>query len=79
VKEGGEVSTLAREHDIQRNVIYYWLEKAGVVGETSTAEEKPLTKSEREELHRLRREKRRLEMERDILKKAAAFFAKEST
>jgi transposase-like protein len=38
-----------------------------------------LTTAEREELSRLRKENRELRMERDILKKAAAFFAKEST
>src|SRR3954467_13181763 len=37
-----------------------------------------LNSDEREELRRLRRANRRLEQERDILKKAAAFFAKES-
>ena len=37
-----------------------------------------LATAEREELLRLRREVKRLEMEREILKKAAAFFAKES-
>jgi transposase len=37
-----------------------------------------LTSTERDELIRLRRENKRLEMEREILKKAAAFFAKES-
>ena len=33
---------------------------------------------DQEELHRLREENKRLRMEREILKKAAAFFAKES-
>jgi len=37
-----------------------------------------LTTEEREELGRLRRENRTLRMERDILKKATAFFAKEN-
>ena len=37
-----------------------------------------LTTEEREELGRLRRETRTLRMERDILKKATAFFARES-
>ena len=38
----------------------------------------PLTDDERSELKRLRREVRELRMERDILKKATAFFAKQS-
>ena len=38
-----------------------------------------LTTAEREELTRLRRENKRLQMEHEILKKAAAFFAKENT
>jgi len=38
-----------------------------------------LTTAEREELTRLRRENRALQMEREILKKATAFFARETT
>jgi transposase len=38
-----------------------------------------LTSSEREELRRLRREVTELRLERDLLVKAAAFFAKETT
>jgi transposase len=37
-----------------------------------------LTQADREELVRLRRENKQLQMERDILKKATAFFTKES-
>ena len=38
--------------------------------------QEPLTEDERSELRRLRGENRRLQMERDILQKATAFFAK---
>ena len=39
----------------------------------------PLTTEERQELARLRRDNKRLQMERDFLKKAAAFFAAENS
>jgi len=41
-------------------------------------ESEPVTPTERSELRRLRQEVRELRMERDILKKATAFFAKHS-
>jgi transposase len=46
--------------------------------DTSKSNTGALTTSEREELQRLRRENKHLQMEREILKKAAAFFAKEN-
>jgi transposase len=46
-------------------------------GTTSKLEGRALAESEREELIRLRKENRTLLMEKEILKKASAFFAKE--
>jgi transposase len=46
--------------------------------EVETGERPGLTKAEREELVRLRRENRVLRMERDLLSRAPAFFAQES-
>src|ERR1043165_6126338 len=77
VREGGKTaSEVAREHDLQRTSVYDWVEQAKAddgVGKPET-----LTTSEREELQRLRRENRQLQMEREILKRATAFFAKET-
>ena len=44
----------------------------------AAAQKETLTTREREELQQLRKENKRLQAERDILKKAAAFFAKEN-
>jgi hypothetical protein len=53
-----------------------WVEQTEV--EAGRGPEGALKRSEREELVELRRENRRLRLEREILKKATAFFAKES-
>ena len=69
---------VARDLGVQQAMLYRWQREMGggpkAVGSVSEA----LSPSEREELRRLRKEVRRLEMEREILKKATAFFAKES-
>jgi len=72
--EGKTVAKVARDLDLTASALRMWVERAradangGLTG---------LTTDERAELARLRKENRELQMERAILKKAAAFFAKE--
>jgi len=73
---GKNIATVARELDLTETSVRRWVEQAEVdAGGGVTG---PLTTEEREELGRLRRDVKTLRMEREILKKAAAFFAKES-
>jgi len=67
---------LANEFDCSYWSIRSWLRQAERDGGQGDG---GLTSPERKELTRLRRENRRLKMERDILAKAAAWFAQEST
>jgi transposase-like protein len=68
----------ARRLQLPPNTLDNWLQKhkAGKLGEVGQSY-RPLTEAEME-LTRLRRENAELKMERDFLKKAAAYFAKES-
>ena len=71
--EGKSVHAVARELDLVPSAVGLWVQRAQAErshGRTG------LTRDEREELARLRKENRILQEERDILKKAAAFFAK---
>ncbi len=68
------VSEVARDLGISMQTLWQWVEQAKV--EAARPEE--LTTTEREELKQLRREVARLREEREILKKATAFFAKEN-
>ena len=70
------IGQIARELDLTETALRAWVKQAEV--DDGQGPSDALTTSEREELTRLRRENKRLEMEREILKKAAAFFAKES-
>ena len=67
---------VARELGINQQTLSRWLKQADI--DQGRGPEGALTTVEREELLRLRRETKRLQEERDILKKATAFFAKES-
>jgi len=73
---GKSVGTICRELDLTETAVRRWVKQADVDDGEGPAG--ALTTAEREELRQLRRENRDLRMEREILKKATAFFAKES-
>lgn len=76
LQEGKTAAAVARDLDLTESSVRAWVTQAmidagrGPAGASTTAEQ--------EELARLRRENRPLRMERDLLKQAAAFFAKEN-
>ena len=70
------VAQVARDLDLTASALGKWVEQARADRTNGTT---GLTTAEREELAQLRKENRRLTMERDLLKKWAAFFAKETT
>jgi transposase len=71
--EGKTVAAAARDLDLTESALRSWVEQARA---DRTHGRTGLTTAERDELTRLRKENRELRTERDILKKAAAFFAK---
>jgi transposase len=77
VRAGGRgVSQVARDLGLADSLVRAWLRQAEVdAGNGPTG---ALTTAEKEELSHLRREVKVLRMEREILKRAATFFAKES-
>lgn len=68
------VTEIARELDLTPSAVQRWVTQA----EVDAGNREGLTTSEREELAYLRKENRVLREERDILKRATAFFAKET-
>lgn len=76
-ESGRSKSSVAKDLDISYSMLSAWVKQADV--DAAGGPRGDLKVSEREELNRLRRKVKQLEMEREILKKAAAFFARESS
>ncbi len=72
---GKPIAQIAREMDLTESALRNWVQQAQVQQGSTGAIPSP----EHTELQRLRRELKRVEKERDFLKKAAALFAKDSS
>jgi len=75
VRDVGNLAKVARELELTESSLRNWVKQADI--DEGKGPEGALTSEELEELRRLRRRVRTLEMERDFAKKAAAFFAKD--
>ena len=76
-KSGDRTLTeVAADLGLGESALREWVKRADIDAGQNCSE--ALTTAEREELVQLRRDNKRLLMEREILKKAAAFFAKEN-
>jgi transposase len=73
VKEKRSVSSVAKDLGLSTSVIHSWVQQSKAAGGRGA-----MPTADKDELARLIKENRVLKMERDILKKAAAFFARES-
>lgn len=72
LEQGYTVPQAAKSLGIAASLLYKWKEIA-----QKEADREALPESERDELKRLRKEVKELRIEKEILKKASAFFAKE--
>lgn len=75
LNEGKTAAEVARDLDLTPSALRVWVARAQA---DRNGGQSGLTSDERTELARLRKENRELKMERELLKKAAAFFAKEN-
>ena len=74
IRSGKSANAVAIEFHISRQTLTNWLKQAAVDGGRRDG----LTTVERDELGKLRRENKQLRLEREILSKAAAWFARET-
>jgi transposase len=74
-RAGRTMGSLAREFGLADQTVRNWIKQAEL---NAGKRRDGLTSVEQEELKRLRRENKQLQLERDILSKAAAWFARET-
>jgi len=75
VRTGGKsIGQLSSELELTETAVRAWVKRAAI--DEKKDPNGPLTSDERAEVTRLRRELRTMTMERDFLRKAAAFFAR---
>jgi len=70
----GSIREIAESLGISESCLRNWISQADI----DSGDKPGLSRDERKELAELRRDKRRLEMENEILKRAAAYFAREN-
>jgi transposase len=68
------VAEIATDFDLSTKTIYRWMQQADIDDGVKDG----LTTTEQNEMVRLRRQNRRLEMENEILRRAAAYFARDA-
>ena len=78
VRAGQSADELAKEFEPSSHSICHWVRVADRRDGREEANSEAVSPSERDELARLRREVRKLRQERDILSRAAAWFAREA-
>lgn len=71
---GRSIEVVAKELGVSSTTLSNWVRQSRI----DSGESSGVSTVDREEVVRLRRENRRLEMENEILKRAAAFFAREN-
>jgi transposase len=75
-KPGNSVAQVAKELDLSESMLRNWIRQFGS-GKWEAAPGKELKAASTQELERVKRELNRVKMERDVLKKALGYFAKD--
>ena len=80
-QSGKSVQQIAKDLDLTETCLRDWVKKADVPARSAPphAAKTPAAPGPQDELEALRREVKQLRMEREVLKKATAFFARETT